>query len=147
MANPERVDILLVEDTPNERELTHRALKQGDHSIKVFAVKDGEEALDFIFSRGDYAHRASEPPPRLVLLDLKLPKVNGLEVLQQIKANAKTRTIPVVILTSSQEDRDVAEGYKLGVNSYLVKPVDFDKFVQCVSKVGDYWLTCNRIPR
>ena len=147
MAHSERVDILLVEDSPHERELTLRALRKGDRAINVFEVKDGEEALDFIFARGDYAQRAPEAPPRLVLLDLKIPKVNGLEVLRQIKANDDTKTIPVVILTSSQEDRDITDSYKLGVNSYTVKPMDFDEFVRCVLKVGDYWLTCNRLPR
>ncbi len=111
MAHPERVDILLVEDSPHERELTLRALKKGDQAVNVFEVKDGEEALDFIFSRGDYAHRAPEAAPRLVLLDLKMPKVNGLEVLRQIKANDETKTIPVVILTSSQENRDITDSY------------------------------------
>ncbi len=147
MAQPERVDILLVEDSPHERELTLRALKKGERAVNVFEVKDGEEALDFIFSRGDYAHRAHEAAPRLVLLDLRMPKVNGLEVLKQIKANDETKAIPVVILTSSQEDRDITDSYKFGVNSYTVKPMDFDEFVRCVSKVGDYWLTCNRLPR
>ena len=147
MAHLEPVDILLVEDNPHERELTLRALQKRRQELNVFAVKDGEEALDFIFCRGDYAHRRSEALPRLVLLDLKLPKVDGLEVLRQIKATERTRTIPVVMLTSSEEARDIAESYKLGVNSYTVKPMDFGKFTQCISTIGDYWLTCNRLPR
>lgn len=146
MAHPEHIDILLVEDSPHEAELTLRALRKSEHPASVFVVTDGAQALDFLFARGDYAHRKEEPP-RLVLLDLKIPKVHGLEVLRQIKANDETKTIPVVILTSSQEDRDITDSYKFGVNSYTVKPMDFDKFAQCVSKVGEYWLRCNRLPR
>lgn len=147
MAHPTRVDILLVEDSAHERELTLRALKKSDQATHVFAVEDGAQALDFLFAQGDYAQRAGEAPPRLVLLDLMVPKVNGLEVLRQIRANDETRTIPVVMLTSSQEDRDIADSYEGGVNSYMVKPLDFEEFVRCIATIHEYWLRCNRLPR
>lgn len=147
MALPARVDILLVEDSASERELTLRALKKGERVAEVFVVEDGAQALDFLFARGDYGERSGEPPPRLVLLDLMLPKVSGLEVLRQIRAGDETRTIPVVMLTSSQEDRDIAESYEAGVNSYLVKPLDFDELVSCISTTREYWLEWNRPPR
>ena len=147
MGDPGRVDILLVEDSPYERELTRRALKKADPAISVFEVRDGQEALEFIFAKGAYAHRAGEAPPRLVLLDLRLPKLSGLEALREIKASDETKVIPVVVLTSSQEERDITDSYRFGANSYMIKPADLDEFVDCVSKVGDYWLTCNRLPR
>lgn len=140
------VEILLVEDNPNDAELAMRALKHHNLANHVYIVRDGAEALDFLFCSGAHAGRDIENRPRLVLLDLKLPKVDGMEVLRQIKADARTRTIPVVILTSSQEDEDVAESYALGVNSFMTKPVDFEKFVDAVAKMGFYWLLLNRQP-
>jgi CheY-like chemotaxis protein len=113
---------------------------------RIFVVRDGEEALDFLFCRGKYAERSFDHPPKLVLLDLKLPKVNGMEVLQQIKTDPRTRTIPVVMMTSSREERDLVSGYSLGVNSYIQKPVDFDQFRETVKTVGLYWLVTNQPP-
>ena len=140
------VEILLVEDNPNDAELTMRAMKKLHLANKVFWVKDGEEALQFIFANGNYAERKSEPHPKVVLLDLKLPKVDGLEILRQIRADESTRFIPVVVLTSSQEEQDIVESYRLGVNSYIVKPVNFDKFFKTVSELGLYWLLLNEPP-
>lgn len=147
MVNADAVDILLVEDNPNDLELALRALKKHNLANNVIVARDGAEALDFIFGTGSYAHREIEKIPKLVLLDLKLPKVDGLEVLRRIKADERTKTIPVVVLTSSQEERDVVDSYRLGVNSYIVKPVDFDQFIDSVSKLGLYWLVCNKPPR
>jgi len=141
------VDILLVEDNPNDVELTLRALKKGNIINPIHVVRDGVEALDFIFAREKYAGRDSSHNPRVVILDLKLPKVDGLEVLSQLKADARTRTIPVVVMTSSRETPDVAESYKRGANSYIVKPVEFEKFIEAVSKVGLYWLLLNEPPK
>jgi len=138
------IDILLVEDNPRDVEMTLRALRKHNLANKVHVVKDGAEALDFIFSRGAHAHRDTNHVPKVVLLDLKLPKVSGLEVLRAIKGDEQTRTIPVVILTSSQEEKDMVESYQLGVNSYIVKPVDFDKFVEAVGQLGLYWLLINK---
>ena len=140
----DEIEILLVEDNLNDAELTLRALKKNNLANKVFHVKDGAEALDFIFAKGVYAHRSIENGPKVIFLDLKLPKIDGLEVLRQIKSDARTKVIPVVALTSSQEERDVAESYKLGVNSYIVKPVDFEHFVKAVSELGLYWLLLNK---
>ena len=138
------IDILLVEDNPRDVEMMLRALRKHNLANKVHVVKDGAEALDFIFVRGAYAHRDPNHPPMVVVLDLKLPKVSGLEVLRAIKGDAQARTIPVVVLTSSQEEKDMVESYQLGVNSYIVKPLDFDKFVQAVGEIGFYWLVINR---
>jgi two-component system response regulator len=140
----DNIEILLVEDNPRDVEMTLRALKKHNLANKVHVVKDGAEALDFIFTRGAYAHRDPNHVPKVVLLDLKLPKVSGLEVLGAIKGDAQARTIPVVVLTSSQEEKDMVESYKLGVNSYIVKPVDFDKFVEAVGHLGFYWLLINK---
>ena len=140
------VDILLVEDNPRDAELTIRALKKRNLANQLFVVEDGAEALDFIFCRGAYAQRELLDPPKIVLLDLKLPKVNGLEVLREVKADERTRTIPVVILTSSREDPDIKAAYDLGANSYVVKPVDFDAFLEAMSQVGFYWLLVNQPP-
>jgi CheY-like chemotaxis protein len=142
----EDVEILLVEDNPNDVELTLRALQKQNLSNKVFIVKDGAEALDFMFATGAYAHRKIEKRPRVVLLDLKLPKVDGIEVLRRIKGDSRTNHIPVVMLTSSQEERDVLDSYNLGVNIYIVKPVDFTNFVHAVSELGMYWGILNKLP-
>ena len=147
MVHADAVDILLVEDNPNDLELALRALKKHNLANNVIVARDGAEALDFIFGTGSYAHRQIEKIPKVVLLDLKLPKVDGLEVLRRIKADERTKAIPVVVLTSSQEERDVVDSYRLGVNSYMVKPVDFDQFIDSVSKLGLYWLVCNKPPR
>jgi len=141
------VEILLVEDSDEDAELTIRALKQRKLANDLFRVKDGAEALDFIFATGVYADRGDSPKPRVVLLDLKLPKVDGMEVLRRMKEDATTRSIPVVMLTSSKEDRDLEAAYRLGVNSYIVKPVEFDKFVSAVEMLGLYWALLNQNPR
>jgi two-component system response regulator len=138
------IEILLVEDNPRDAEMTLRALRKQNLANKVQLAKDGAEALDFLFARGAYTHRDPNHVPKLVLLDLKLPKVSGLEVLRAIKGDEQTRTIPVVVLTSSQEEKDMVESYRLGVNSYIVKPVDFDKFVESVGQLGLYWLLVNK---
>jgi two-component system, response regulator len=140
------VEILLVEDNPQDAELTLRALRKHNLANQVVHVTDGKEALDFIFARGAYSHRDVEEGPRVVFLDLKLPKVDGLEVLRAIKEDPRTRAVPVVVLTSSSEETDIVESYQLGVNSYIVKPVDFDKFVDAVSRMGLYWLLLNEPP-
>jgi two-component system response regulator len=142
----EEVDILLVEDNPTDAELTMRALKKNNLANQIVWVKDGEEALDFIFATGKFAHRDVRNFPKLILLDLRMPKVDGLEVLQKIKADERTSRIPVVVLTSSQEDRDIVESYKLGVNSYVSKPVEFDEFIEAVSTLGFYWMLINNPP-
>jgi two-component system response regulator len=140
------VEILLVEDNPTDAELAIRALKKSNLANKLVWVKDGAEALDFIFATGTYATRSVENGPQVILLDLRLPKVDGMEVLRRVKNDARTRAIPVVVLTSSKEDRDVAESYKLGVNSYISKPVEFDEFAKTVAELGLYWLLVNRPP-
>jgi two-component system response regulator len=146
MSMPEQVDILLVEDDPNDSDLAVHTLRKENLANSIYVVRDGEEALDFVFCRGPYSQRTFAHPPRLVLMDLKLPKVDGTEVLRQIKGDPRTRTIPVVILTSSKEDRDLVSGYKLGANSYIQKPVDFDQFRTTVKQVGLYWLLINQPP-
>jgi two-component system response regulator len=140
------VFILLVEDNPNDAELAIRALRRSRISNQIQLLQDGAEALDFLFCRGDYAHRHINDQPKVILLDLKLPKVSGLEVLKQLKADQRTQMIPIVVLTSSSQDRDVIESYKLGVNSYIVKPVDFEQFNKSVEQLGFYWLLMNRSP-
>jgi two-component system response regulator len=140
------VEILLVEDNPNDVELTLRALQKQHLANRVFVVNDGAEALEFIFASGRYARRKVDDRPRVVLLDLKLPKVDGIEVLRKIKADPRTKDTPVVMLTSSEEDRDVVESYKLGANSYIVKPVDFSSFVNAISELGMYWGVLNKVP-
>jgi CheY-like chemotaxis protein len=141
----EQVEILLAEDSEADAEMTIRALRRNNLANRLVWVKDGAEALDFIFRRGAYASRPAGAP-KLVLLDLKMPKVDGIEVLRQIKSNEETKTIPVVMLTSSAEERDIFASYSLGVNSYVVKPVDFAKFVDEVTKAGCYWVLVNRVP-
>jgi two-component system response regulator len=140
------VEILLVEDNPNDVELTLLALNDNNLTNPVHIVRDGAEALEFIFATGAYAGRNVNNHPKVILLDLKLPKVDGLEVLRQIKADSRTRTIPVVVLTSSREERDIVESYALGVNSYITKPVDFEQFTQAVRTLGLYWLLLNQPP-
>ncbi len=140
------VEILLVEDNPNDVELALRALKKNNLANRVLTVKDGAEALDYIFGRGTHRERNVENVPRVILLDLKLPKVDGIEVLRAIRSDERTKYIPVVILTSSSEERDIVETYKLGVNSYIVKPVNFEKFIDVVRELGYYWLLLNHRP-
>ena len=146
MSIDNEVEILLVEDNQTDAELAIRALKKRNFANKLEWVKDGAEALEFIFAIGKYAERNINNTPKVILLDLRLPKVDGLEVLQRIKSDERTKTIPVVILTSSNEDRDITESYKLGVNSFINKPVDFDNFSETVSKLGFYWLLMNKPP-
>jgi len=140
----ENVEVLLVEDDPNDAELVLHVLKKNNMSNEVLVVQDGKEALDFLFCNGVYAGRDITNMPKLVLLDLKLPHVHGHEVLRQVKENEKTRSIPVVILTSSDLDYDITKGYKLGVNSYIQKPLEFEQFQQAVETIGRYWLTLNK---
>jgi len=146
MTTLEDVEILLVEDNPNDVELTMRALQKQNLANKVYVVRDGAEALEFIFGTGAFATRKVENRPKVVLLDLKLPKIDGIEVLRRIKADDRTKHTPVVMLTSSQEERDVIDTYNLGVNSYIVKPVDFSNFVHAVSELGVYWGLLNKLP-
>ena len=141
----ENVDVLLVEDNPADAELALRALRKGKLANNITWVKDGAEALEFIYRSGAYAGRPGQNP-KLILLDIKLPKVDGMEVLKRLKEDEKTRVIPVVVVTSSAEGRDLVESYKLGVNSYIVKPVDFDQFSETVAKAGFYWLLVNKTP-
>jgi len=142
----EAVEILLVEDNPSDVDLTLHALRHHKIANRIHVARDGEEALDFMFCRGAHSHRSIDRPPRLILLDLKLPKVDGLEVLRQLKSDPRTRTIPVVILTTSREERDVFTSYQTGVNSYIQKPVDFDQFREVVKNLGLYWLLVNEPP-
>lgn len=139
------VEILLVEDNARDLELTMRALSKHKLANSVTAVRDGAEALDFIFARGAWSDRQIGNGPQVIFLDLKLPKVDGIEVLRQIKADERTRTIPVVVVTSSAEERDLVETYRLGVNSYVVKPIDFDAFMTTIAELGFYWLVVNRL--
>ena len=138
--------ILLVEDNADDEELTLRALKKHHIGNRVFVARDGAEALDFLFCEGQYADRDPNEMPQVTLLDLKLPKVDGLEVLRRLRADERTRMLPIVILTSSNEEKDVIEGYQLGANSYVRKPVDFNEFLEAAQKLGLYWLVLNRVP-
>jgi two-component system response regulator len=140
------VEILLVEDNPDDVELTLHAFQKHNLANCVHVVRDGAEALDFLFRTGAYKDRRIEDSPHVVLLDLKLPKVDGLEVLRRMKEESRTRMIPVVVLTSSREDRDITESYQLGVNSYIVKPVNFEQFTEAVRQLGLYWLLMNEPP-
>ena len=143
----EQVEILLAEDNPEDAEMTIRALRRNNLANQLHWVKDGAEALDYLFGTGEYAGRDTSRPPRLVLLDIKMPKVDGIEVLRRLKQHDATRRIPVVVMTSSNEERDVFESYRLGVNSYIVKPVQFDAFMETVAKIGMYWVLTNRTPQ
>lgn len=146
MAVAEAFEILIVEDNPLDLEMTLRGLRKANIANRIHVARDGAEALEFLFCEGAYADRRIEDAPRFVLLDLKLPKVDGLEVLARMKADERTRAIPVVMLTSSKEQRDLIESYQLGVNSYIVKPVDFENFVQAARELGSYWLMLNQMP-
>ena len=138
------IDVLLAEDSTSDAELTIRALKKNNLANKLLHVSDGAEALDFLFAKGKYADRKGADNPKVILLDIKMPKITGIEVLRKIKADARTKTIPVVILTSSKEDPDIKECYSLGVNSYVVKPLSFDDFTKAVTDLGLYWLIINQ---
>jgi CheY-like chemotaxis protein len=146
MTNHE-VEILLVEDNPDDLEMTLRALRKAKLANSIQIVRDGAEALDYLFAQGAFAGRRVENGPKVILLDLKLPKIDGLEVLRRVKADPRTRLIPVVVLTSSKEQPDVTECYRLGVNSYIVKPVNFERFAAAVSELGMYWLLLNQPPK
>ena len=144
--NRDDLQILLVEDNPRDVTLTLHALRQENLANVIQVARDGEEALDFLFCRGEFAARSFEHPPRLVLLDLKLPKVDGLDVLRAVKGDPRTKAIPVVVLTASREEKDLVDSYKLGVNGYIQKPVEFDSFRQVVKQLGLYWLVVNQPP-
>ena len=142
--NYNQVEILLVEDNLEDAELTMYALKKAQMAQHIFHVKDGAEALDFLFCKGEFATRSGEKLPKLVLLDIKMPKVDGIQVLREIKANAATKAIPVVIMTSSREEQDIITSYHLGVNSYVVKPINMQDFSKAVGELGLYWLITNQ---
>ncbi len=144
---PEAVEILVVEDNPNDLELTLRSLRKAKISNSVHICRDGAEASDYIFCEGDHANRRIEDIPRVILLDLKLPKIDGLELLKRLKEDHRTKSIPVVILTSSREQSDIIKSYQLGTNSYIVKPVDFENFSHAVQQLGMYWLIMNQPPK
>jgi two-component system, response regulator len=147
MTDSNAVEILLVEDNPRDAELTIRALQKKHLANNLFHVEDGVEALDFLFGHGKFADRNMQDAPKVILLDLKLPRINGLEVLRALKADDRTRSIPVVIVTSSAEDPDINTAYQLGANSYVIKPVQFEAFIESMSELGIYWLTVNHPPK
>ena len=144
--NNNAIEILLVEDNPDDLELALFALKKNNFANTVHVARDGEEALDFLFCRGNHQGRSFDKPPRVVLLDLKLPKVDGLEVLRTLKNDHRTKAVPVVVMTSSKQQRDMVEGYQLGVNSYIQKPIDFTEFREIIKQLGYYWLVINQPP-
>ncbi|HVV07388.1 MAG TPA: response regulator [Puia sp.] len=143
---PGRIDIILVEDNPEDADLTIRSLRKNGIHHSLLHLKDGEEALDFIFCTGAHSLRVFGDFPKLILLDLKMPKVDGIEVLRQLKSDHRTKVIPVVLLTSSNQEKDILDSYRLGVNSYLVKPVEFEAFAKAVSDISTYWLHLNQLP-
>lgn len=138
--------VLLVEDNPDDEALTVRALRKNHLSNEIIVARDGQEALDFMFGQGTYADRDTSVLPQVILLDLKLPKVDGLQVLEQLRANPKTRHVPIVILTSSSQEQDMIRGYDLGANSFVRKPVDFEQFLEAARQLGLYWLVLNEVP-
>jgi len=142
----QEVEILLVDDNASDVELTVRALRRHKLANSIHIAEDGQQALDFVFCRGEYSGRSFATPPKVIFLDLKMPKVDGIDVLRAIRGDARTKSIPVVILTSSKEQRDLVEGYKLGVNAYIQKPVDFDEFRRVIEQVGMFWLVVNQPP-
>ena len=144
MNDPTPVELLLIEDNPQDLELAMLALQSANPALRIHVARDGEEALDFIFCQGPYASRQITDTPNVILLDLKLPKIDGLDVLKRLKRDPRTAMIPVVVLTSSKEQRDVVESYQLGVNSYIVKPVNFERFTEAVRDLGLYWMTLNQ---
>ena len=147
MKNYDPVQILIVEDNPNDAELTIRALKKHNLANEVYIAEDGEEAIDFIFAQGKFASRSKAKPLKVIFLDLKLPKISGLEVLEKIKSDPSTKKLPVVIITSSKEDPDIKAAYALGTNGYVVKPVDFNDFVKVMQNTGLFWLLVNEAPK
>ncbi|MEY2601360.1 MAG: hypothetical protein QOJ36_679 [Verrucomicrobiota bacterium] len=147
MSETTGIEILLVEDNPKDVELTLRAFERANLTNRIHVARDGAEALEFLFCEGPHAGRRMDDAPKVVLLDLKLPKVDGREVLQRLKSDPRTKSIPVVVLTSSREQRDVVESYDLGVNSYIVKPVNFEQFLESVQQLGLYWLLTNQPPK
>ncbi len=147
MSENNAVEILLVEDTPEDLELALRALRKANLANHIQIARDGAEAIEFLFAEGAYKGRKVENGPKVILLDLKLPKVDGMEVLRRVKSDPRTKAIPVVVLTSSKEQKDVVESYQLGVNSYIVKPVNFERFVAAVQDLGMYWLLLNQPPK
>lgn len=142
-----KADILLVEDNPSDAEMAIRALRKNHVINTVLHLQNGEEALHYLFAEGEYKGRNIDDVPKVILLDLKMPKIDGLEVLRKIKSDPRTNFIPVVLLTSSKEERDILDGYKFGVNSYIVKPVEFENFVKAVKEIGFYWLLLNQPPK
>ena len=146
MMNNDEVEIMLVEDNPDDAALTIRALKKQNIANKLIHLKDGVEALDFIYGKGNYAGRNIQITPKVILLDLKMPKVNGMEVLEKLKSDETTKSIPIVMLTSSAEDPDIEKCYQLGANSYIVKPVEFEEFTKAVASLGMYWMLLNKPP-
>lgn len=146
-SNIHNIEIILVEDSLEDADLIMRSLKKNNLSNNVVHLKDGAEALDFMFAKGEYANRNMLDKPKVILLDLKMPKIDGLQVLRELKSDARTKSIPVVIMTSSREDRDVIDSYELGVNSYVVKPVSFENFAKAVADLGLYWLMINQSPK
>lgn len=144
--NHEIFDIVIVEDNPNDAELTVRALWNDKITHNLTVLEDGEQALDYLFCKNEYADRISSDPPKVIFLDIKIPKISGLEVLKKIKSDDRTKRIPAIMLTSSKQDRDIEAAYNLGANSYIVKPVDFDKFTETITYLGLYWLGLNEYP-